>query len=58
MTKIMKYKFKNIENTHFLKDLGFCNHEWRFIRTESAFYTVKDVCECIKCGKRKGFRVW
>lgn len=43
---------------HWLADLGFCIHKWKFIRTHGGNYKIKDVCECIKCGKRKGFKVW
>jgi hydrogenase maturation factor HypF (carbamoyltransferase family) len=53
-----KNKEKELENTHFLKDLGFCNHKWKFIRTEKGDYKAYDICECIKCGKRKRFRTW
>lgn len=40
------------------KFFGFCEHEWIFIRSEKGSYTVKDVCECELCGKRKGFEVY
>lgn len=46
------------EITHFLADLGFCIHEWVFIRTERSEYKVVDVCKCKKCGKIRGFKVW
>ncbi len=36
----------------------FCRHKWKFIRTESDLFMIRDVCECTKCGKRKGFKVW
>lgn len=36
----------------------FCKHKWKFIRNESSSYRSVDVCECINCGKRKGFSVW
>lgn len=49
---------KDKEEKHWLSDLGFCKHKWKFIRTESSYYCVKDVCECIYCGKRKAFKVW
>jgi hypothetical protein len=46
------------ERKHFLADLGFCIHNWKFIRTEKNEYKTIDVCECEICGKRRGFKVW
>jgi hypothetical protein len=43
---------------HWLSDFGFCVHKWKFLRTEHGDFKVVDVCECVKCGKRKGFKVW
>jgi len=38
--------------------LGLCNHKWKFIRTERGPMREVEICECEKCGKRKGFSVW
>lgn len=43
---------------HWLADLGFCVHRWKFIRTISNDYAAVDISECIICGKRKSFKVW
>ena len=41
-----------------LEKLGICIHKWKFIRTIAGPYCEVDVCEYIKCGKRKSFRIW
>lgn len=35
-----------------------CFHKWKFIRKERGRYKGIDVCECIKCGQRRGFDIW
>ena len=42
----------------FLEKFGFCKHTWKKISIESTAYRVVYVCQCKKCGKIKGFRIW
>lgn len=48
---------KKIREKHWLSDFGFCKHKWKFLRTERSTYYIREICECIYCGKRKGFIV-
>ena len=50
-TKEIKMKSSpNVEEKHWLSDLGFCIHKWKFLRTEKGEYKTVDVCECEVCG--------
>ena len=52
------YGEEKMKRKTFLEKIGFCKHFWKRISLETTPYRVVYVCQCERCGRIKGFRIW